>query len=180
MKMRNIITTAFAALLLAGCSGSGMPEIKNPFEQPSLTETYVSQFADVPIPAPMSTKVSETLVTVATDGSKYGLESFSGRVDGVSLANVMMQNMARAGWQLRGSSIGVRSIQLYEKAPHYAALFFKEGPVYSSMDVWVINGVNVDILGAVPAAHLNNTGASIQPAARQSSTSAAQVTKLAE
>lgn len=152
MKARTLFAGLAAALMLTGCSGMSST-ISNPFEQPSITETYISQFRDVPIPAPMSTIPSETLVTVAPDGSKFGLESFSGRVDGTSLANVMMQNMARQGWQLRGSSVGVRSVQLYEKSPHYAAIFYREGVVNTSMDVWVVNGVNVDILSLVPEVH---------------------------
>ncbi|WP_418764058.1 hypothetical protein [Mailhella sp.] len=151
MKARAIFAGLAVALTLTGCSS--MSSISNPFEQPSITETYISQFRDVPIPAPMSTVPSETLVTVGPDGSKFGLESFTGRVDGTSLANVMMQNMARQGWQLRGSSVGVRSVQLYEKSPHYAAIFYREGVVKTSMDVWVVNGVNVDILSLVPEVH---------------------------
>ena len=152
MKARTLFAGLAAALMLTGCSGMAST-ISNPFEQPSITETYFSQFRDVPIPAPMSTIPSETLVTVGPDGSKFGLESFSGRVDGTSLANVMMQNMARQGWQLRGSSVGVRSVQLYEKSPHYAAIFYREGVMKTSMDVWVVNGVNVDILSLVPEVH---------------------------
>ncbi len=157
MKARMMFAGLAAALMLTGCSS--MSSISNPFEQPSITETYISQFRDVPIPAPMSTIPSETLVTVGPDGSKFGLESFSGRVDGTSLANVMMQNMARQGWQLRGSSVGVRSVQLYEKSPHYAAIFYREGVVNTSMDVWVVNGVNVDILSLVPEVHNSVNGA---------------------
>lgn len=173
-----------AALMLTGCSSMNMSSISNPFEQPSITESYISQFRDVPIPAPMSAIASETLVTVAPDGSKFGLESFSGRVDGTSLANVMLQNMARQGWQLRGSSVGVRSIQLYEKSPHYAAIFYREGVMNTSMDVWVINGVNVDILTLVPEVH-NSIGSGATssfsaPASSYTETSSHQVTRLSE
>lgn len=184
MKARRMLATMVFALMLAGCSS--MPSISNPFEQPSITDTYISQFRDVPIPAPMSTNPSETLVTVAPDGNKFGLESFSGRVDGNSLANVMMQNMARQGWQLRGSSVGVRSVQLYEKSPHYAAIFYRENIMKTSMDVWVINGVNVDILSLVPqqqnmgssSAGSKYSGASGAPASTYTEESSGQVTKL--
>lgn len=152
MKIRMMVA-GLAALMLAGCSSMDGAGISNPFAQPSLTESYISQFRDIPIPAPMSSSIEETLVTVGTDGTKFGLESFSGRVDGISLSNVMMQNMARSGWQLRGSSVGVRSIQLYQKGQHYAALFFREGVVNTVMDIWVVNGVNVDILTLIPEAH---------------------------
>ncbi len=188
MKARMMFAGLAAALMLTGCSS--MSSISNPFEQPSITETYISQFRDVPIPAPMSTIPSETLVTVGPDGSKFGLESFSGRVDGTSLANVMMQNMARQGWQLRGSSVGVRSVQLYEKSPHYAAIFYREGVVNTSMDVWVVNGVNVDILSLVPEVHnsVNSTlssGSSSYSGSSYSGSgssygSSGQVTKLSE
>lgn len=181
MNMRLFLAGLVSALILGGCSS--MPSINNPFEQPSISETYFSQFRDVPIPAPMKTTPSETLVTVAPDGSKFGIESFSGRVDGNSLANVMMQNMARQGWQLRGSSAGVRSIQLYEKAPHYAAVFYREGVVNTVMDVWIVNGVNVDILNLVPDIHSGVGSASSIPAGGVSSygnSGSRAVTKLTE
>ena len=193
MNARTMFAGLAAALMLTGCSGMSST-ISNPFEQPSITETYISQFRDVPIPAPMSTIPSETLVTVGPDGSKFGLESFSGRVDGTSLANVMMQNMARQGWQLRGSSVGVRSVQLYEKSPHYAAIFYREGVMTTSMDVWVVNGVNVDILSLVPEVHSSvnsgmssssgvSSGSSYSGPATYSGTTyggSGQVTKLSE
>lgn len=181
MKVRQILTGLTALFMLSGCSSMDTSSVTNLFEQPSITESYISQFSDIPIPAPMSSKVSESLVTVGQDGSKFGLESFSGRVDGVSLANVMMQNMSRQGWQLRGSSVGVRSIQLYEKSPHYAALFFREGKLSTTMDVWVINGVNVDILNLVPQVHnqIDSSSSSYNSGtAGISSSSSGQVTKL--
>lgn len=185
MKVRTIVA-GLAVLMLTGCSS--MSSISNPFEQPSITESYISQFRDVPIPAPMSTIPSETLVTVGPDGSKFGLESFNGRVDGTSLANVMMQNMARQGWQLRGSSVGVRSVQLYEKSPHYAAIFYREGVMNTSMDVWVVNGVNVDILSLVPEVHSgvnggyssSYSGSDYSGASSYGGTSSGQVTRLSE
>lgn len=188
MKVRTIVA-GLAVLMLTGCSS--MSSISNPFEQPSITESYISQFRDVPIPAPMSTIPSETLVTVGPDGSKFGLESFSGRVDGTSLANVMMQNMVRQGWQLRGSSVGVRSVQLYEKSPHYAAIFYREGVMTTSMDVWVVNGVNVDILSLVPEVHnsvnggyssssYSGSGYSGASSSPYGGTSSGQVTRLSE
>jgi hypothetical protein len=140
-------------VLVSGCSNIQMPNVPNPFQQPSVTESYVSQFPDVPIPAPMSTRNDDTLVTVGSDGTKFGVEAFSGRVDRMTLANVMMQNMTRQGWQLRGSSIGVRSMQLYEKAPHFAAVFFRENMMTTYMDVWVVNGVNAEVLTNVPRVH---------------------------
>ncbi|WP_298068068.1 hypothetical protein [uncultured Mailhella sp.] len=179
MKIRAIVIGVAAAFLLSGCSS--MPSISNPFEQPSVSETYISQFRDVPIPAPMTSTPSETLVTVAPDGSKFGLESFSGRVELTTLANVMMQNMARQGWKLRGSSVGVRSVQLYEKAPHYAALFFRENVMNTTMDVWVINGVNVDILSlGYDASGSMDSGMGTGTGGFSSAPSSSQVTQLSE
>ena len=158
MKARGLFAALAAALMLTGCAGSGF-EIKNPFEQPSLTESYVSQFRDVPIPAPMESLTKESYVTVGHDGGKIGLESFSGRVDLPSLANIMMQNMARSGWQLRGSSAGMRSIQLYQKEPHYAVIFYNDGILKTAMDVWVVNNVSVDIMTLIPEAQNPAPGA---------------------
>ena len=149
MKVRGLFVTLAAALMLTGCS-AGDFEIKNPFEQPSLTESYVSQFRDVPIPAPMESLTKESYVTVGHDGGRIGLESFSGRVEVTSLSHIMMQNMAKSGWQLRGSSTGMRCIQLYQKEPHYAVIFYSDGMINSSMDVWVVNNVSVDIMTLIP------------------------------
>ena len=167
MKVRGLLVTLAAALMLTGCS-AGDFEIKNPFEQPSITESYISQFRDVPIPAPMESVTKESYVTVGHDGGRIGLESFSGRVEVQSLANIMMQNMAKGGWQLRGSSAGMRAIQLYQKEPHYAVIFYKDGIINSSMDVWVVNNVSVDImtiLPEVPAANPSGIPAATTPSA---------------
>ena len=104
-----------------------------------------------------------------------------------------LEDMARQGWQLRGSSVGVRSVQLYEKSPHYAAIFYREGVVNTSMDVWVVNGVNVDILSLVPEVHSSvNSGLSSSSSGYSGSTysgtsgssygssSSGSVTKLSE
>ncbi|MBR3880367.1 MAG: hypothetical protein IKJ34_02055 [Mailhella sp.] len=151
MKVHTLLAGLAAALMLTGCAGEGF-KLKNPFAQPSLTESYVSQFRDVPIPAPMKSMTNESYVTIGHDGGKIGLESFEGRVTVESLANIMMQNMARSGWQLRGSSAGMRSIQLYQKEPHYAVIFYNDGAIYSDMDIWVVNNVGVDIMTLVPEA----------------------------
>ncbi len=179
MKMRATIACMAVVFLLSGCSS--MPSISNPFEKPNVTETYISQFQDVPIPAPMTNIPSETLVTVASDGNKYGLESFSGRVEITTLANVMMQNMLHQGWKLRGSSVGVRSVQLYEKNPHFAALFFRENVMNTTMDVWVVNGVNVDILSLGPEVS-NSVDSALGMGAGNPSASenSPQATKLSE
>ena len=151
MKVRGFFAALAAALMLSGCS-AGNFEIKNPFEQPSLTESYISQFRDVPIPAPMESLTKESYVTVGHDGGKIGLESFSGRVEVTSLGNIMMQNMAKSGWQLRGSSAGMRCIQLYQKEPHYAVIFYSDGVFNTTMDIWVVNNVSVDIMTLIPDA----------------------------
>ena len=161
MKVRALFAALAATLMLSGCS-AGDFEIKNPFEQPSLTDSYVSQFRDVPIPAPMESLTKESYVTVGHDGGKIGLESFRGRVEVTSLGNVMMQNMARSGWQLRGSSNGMRCIQLYQKEPHYAVIFYSDGIINSSMDVWVVNNVSVDIMTLIPEAA--NPATAVPPA----------------
>ena len=152
MKVRALFAALAATLMLSGCS-VGDFEIQNPFEQPSLTDSYVSQFRDVP---------KESYVTVGHDGGKIGLESFRGRVEVTSLGNVMMQNMARSGWQLRGSSNGMRCIQLYQKEPHYAVIFYSDGIINSTMDVWVVNNVSVDIMTLIPEAA--NPASAVPPA----------------
>ena len=161
MKVRALFAALAATLMLSGCS-VGDFEIQNPFEQPSLTDSYVSQFRDVPIPAPMESLTKESYVTVGHDGGKIGLESFQGRVEVTSLGNVMMQNMARSGWRLRGSSNGMRCIQLYQKEPHYAVIFYSDGIINSTMDVWVVNNVSVDIMTLIPEAA--NPASAVPPA----------------
>ena len=110
----------------------------------------------------MESLTKESYVTVGHDGGKIGLESFQGRVEVTSLGNVMMQNMARSGWQLRGSSNGMRCIQLYQKEPHYAVIFYSDGIINTSMDVWVVNNVSVDIMTLIPEAA--NPASAVPPA----------------
>lgn len=184
MKLRGLFVTLAAALMLTGCS-AGDFEIKNPFEQPSLTEAYFSQFRDVPIPAPMTSLTKESYVTVGHDGGRIGLESFEGRVAQDSLASIMMQNMAKSGWQLRGSSAGMRAIQLYQKEPHYAVIFFREGILQTTMDVWMVNNVSVDIMTLIPDAQtaggagaLSGTPSSLGAPSSYSDPASSQVTSL--
>ena len=106
-------------LPLSGCADLN---ISNPFETKSSdgSEVYFDQFPDVPIPRDMSVDAKRSLISVAQDGTKTGLITVEGRVDKPSLANAMILNMNRQGWNLRGAAIGSKTMHLYEKGERYA------------------------------------------------------------
>ena len=105
-------------LPLSGCADLN---ISNPFETKSSdgSEVYFDQFPDVPIPRDMSVDAKRSLISVAQDGTKTGLITVEGRVDKPSLANAMILNMNRQGWNLRGAAIGSKTMHLYEKGDSY-------------------------------------------------------------
>ena len=105
-------------LPLSGCADLN---ISNPFETKSSdgSEVYFDQFPDVPIPRDMSVDAKRSLISVAQDGTKTGLITVEGRVDKPSLANAMILNMNRQGWNLRGAAIGSKTMHLYEKGERH-------------------------------------------------------------
>ena len=112
-------------LPLSGCADLN---ISNPFETKSSdgSEVYFDQFPDVPIPRDMSVDAKRSLISVAQDGTKTGLITVEGRVDKPSLANAMILNMNRQGWNLRGAAIGSKTMHLYEKGERYAVIYYYE------------------------------------------------------
>lgn len=139
LHLRNLAFGA-AFFLLAGCVNSGpFANIQNPFAPTAdVGEVYVSQFPDVPIPKDMHSIAKDTLVTPAYDGTRFGLETFAGRVESQSLATAMIHNLARQGWALRGSASGKRIMQLHEKDNRYIIIHITEGPVNTEMEVWLL------------------------------------------
>lgn len=139
---RHLCIPALSAVvfLLAGCANSGpFSNIPNPFAPTaSVTEVYFSQFPDVPIPRDMNSVAKETLVTPASDGTRFGLETFSGRVESYSLSSAMIHNLSSQGWSLRGSAFGKQIMQLHEKDNRYIVIHISEGPVNTEMAVWLV------------------------------------------
>ena len=103
-------------LPLSGCADLN---ISNPFETKSSdgSEVYFDQFPDVPIPRDMTVE---------------------GRVDKPSLANAMILNMNRQGWNLRGAAIGSKTMHLYEKGERYAVIYYYEQTTTAAMEIWVM------------------------------------------
>ena len=79
-----------------------------------------------------------TLISVAQDGTKTGLITVEGRVDKPSLANAMILNMNRQGWNLRGAAIGSKTMHLYEKGERYAVIYYYEQTTTAAMEIWVM------------------------------------------
>ena len=125
------------ALLLPGCADLN---ISNPFEQSTTSgyEVYFDQFSDVPSPRDMSVDSQRSLISVAQDGTKTGLLTVEGRVDKPSLANAMLLNMNRQGWNLRGATIGDKTMHLYEKDSRYTVLYFYDQTTTAAMEIWVL------------------------------------------
>ena len=103
-------------LPLSGCADLN---ISNPFETKSSdgSEVYFDQFPDVPIPRDITVE---------------------GRVDKPSLANAMILNMNRQGWNLRGAAIGSKTMHLYEKGERYAVIYYYEQTTTAAMEIWVM------------------------------------------
>ena len=114
-------------LPLSGCADLN---ISNPFETKSSdgSEVYFDQFPDVPIPRDMSVDAKRSLISVAQDGTKTGLITVEGRVDKPSLANAMILNMNRQGWNLRGAAIGSKTMVIY----------YYEQTTTAAMEIWVM------------------------------------------
>ena len=110
-------------LPLSGCADLN---ISNPFE------TKSSDGSD------MSVDAKRSLISVAQDGTKTGLITVEGRVDKPSLANAMILNMNRQGWNLRGAAIGSKTMHLYEKGERYAVLYYYEQTTTAAMEIWVM------------------------------------------
>lgn len=67
-----------------------------------------------------------------------GLITVEGRVDKPSLANAMILNMNRQGWNLRGAAIGSKTMHLYEKGERYAVIYYYEQTTTAAMEIWVM------------------------------------------
>jgi hypothetical protein len=133
------------SFLLTGCVA---PDIPNPFASTSdVSDVYLSQFPDIPIPADMKSNSKNTLVSTTPDGIKIGLETFTGRVQAPSLANAMIHNMSRQGWSLRGSVTGNRTMQLHEKEERFAVIYLYESALNTTMEVWIVNRLPGGLFG---------------------------------
>ena len=56
----------------------------------------------------------------------------------VCLANAMLLNMNRQGWNLRGATIGDKTMHLYEKDSRYTVLYFYDQTTTAAMEIWVL------------------------------------------
>ena len=141
--MKKYVVLA-AAFLLAGCSGTELPKLENPFAGPSIAESYEANLTDILIPAPMETVSDKSLATLNAAGKRIGVESYAGRVDYPLLIDAMTANMKRQGWTLLASSSGLKSVQLWEKGSYRAAVTYTNAPALArkGMDVWVIDTLN--------------------------------------
>ena len=167
--MRALCNVLLITLLLSltGCADLDIP---NPFETKTSdgSEIYFDQFPDVPLPRDMSVDVSRSLISVAQDGTKTGLVTVEGRVDKPSLANAMISNMHRQGWNLRGAVIGTKTIHLYEKGERYAVIYYYDQTTTAAMEIWVMtrlaDGVLPTIGGSTTGAGgLGSAGGSSPP-----------------
>ena len=113
------------------------------------SEIYFDQFPDVPLPRDMSVDVSRSLISVAQDGTKTGLVTVEGRVDKPSLANAMISNMHRQGWNLRGAVIGTKTIHLYEKGERYAVIYYYDQTTTAAMEIWVMTRLADGVLPTI-------------------------------
>ncbi len=119
-------------LLLSACADLN---IQNPFEpapQVSSSDTYIDQFAEIPIPVDMRIDRAKSFNN-ANNGVLYS----SGQVEINSLNNAMLGNMANNGWKLIATVKGAQTLQVYEKGSLYAVITTYESAFATNMDIWL-------------------------------------------
>lgn len=146
MRFFHLLAVCLAGmLLLTGCASDG--SIKNPFassESFPAGSCYFSEFPDIPIPNDMSESKSDTVITIASSGTKYGVQRFTGRVEAVSLMNSMRRNMADNGWTLRSLLRSKESVLIFEKPDRMAVLQINDGLVSTEMRISVSSRLEGD------------------------------------
>ena len=138
-------------LLVAGCAADG--GLRNPFadeaDQPAVSAMpanpyFFGEFPDIPIPSDMKASSGGTFVTMS-QGMKTGTQTFSGRVEVLSLMNTMRRNMGEQGWTVRSLlRTSNESVLVFEKADRIATLVFDDGMVYTDMRVFVSSRMEGD------------------------------------
>lgn len=171
--MRVALCLVLLCALLTGCSSLN---ISNPFESSSTSsEIYFDQFPDVPIPRDLSVDIKRSLVSVSQDGAKTGLLTVEGwNVDKASLETASVSNMSRQGWNLRGSSTGNKTLQLYEKGNRFAVLYFYNQTTTTAMEIWVLSSLPDGVVSSMggsgaDSGPVNTPSFYLEPAASGSS-----------
>ena len=59
-------------------------------------------------------------------------------MDKPSLANAMILNMNRQGWNLRGAAIGSKTMHLYEKGERYVVIYYYDQTTTAAMEIWAM------------------------------------------
>ena len=156
----RIVLLGFLSLFLAGCAADG--SLVNPFDdsadqQPS-TPYYFSEFPDVPIPHAMSEERGNTYISFSPTGVKCGVQSFSGRLEVISLMNTMRRNMADNGWTLRALLRSKESVLVFEKAHQVCAMHITDGMIYTDMIVFMSPRLEGDSASADTTAYSQPSG----------------------
>jgi hypothetical protein len=142
-----IMSIGILSLLLAGCAADG--GMRNPFSSSSEPEEsasthYFSEFSDIPIPKEMKESRGDTFIIFAPSGVKTGVQRFSGKVELVSLMNVMRRNMAANGWTMRSLLRAKESVLVFDKPDRLAAFQISDGLFTTSMSIFVTSRLEGD------------------------------------
>ena len=138
---------AFLCLaLLSACGGVGSSVFGS--GTASVEATYISEFADIPIPRDMKEVAKQTAIVHNPDGSKAGSQAFEGGVELQSLMNAMLYNMLQQGWKPRSIFRGPRSAMAFEKENNVALITAFEGAFATQMSLWVAKRINDGALEA--------------------------------
>lgn len=131
----------FVSVLLLNACVSNM-NIENPFSSTTnVSNVYVSQFPDVPIPADMKPDPKNTITTISSNGDKIGKEVLTGRVEHNSLGAAMAHNLRNQGWFMLGIVQGKSTLQLYNKNARYLITLIEDGNFGSTLTLYMINQI---------------------------------------
>ena len=147
--MRNFVFFLCVCLCLAlisACSGTTASIFGS--GTASVEATYLSEFADIPIPRDMKEVPKQTAIVHNPDGTKAGSQVFEGGVELQSLMNAMLYNMLQQDWNPRSVFRGPRSAMVFEKENNVALITAFEGAFSTQMALWVAKRINDGALEA--------------------------------
>lgn len=108
-------------------------------EPPTTTEAqaFVYDFRDVRIPQDMEIQMDKSNIT-PVGAERYGVLTFKGRVEPISLFDYFANSMPKDGWSLIAYQKYQRFFMVFIKESRVAVLTIEESPLYFTwLEVWV-------------------------------------------
>ncbi|MBQ4132196.1 MAG: hypothetical protein IJD04_00475 [Desulfovibrionaceae bacterium] len=128
-KIKSVCIMLGLCALLSGCAAfsGGSSDV---------TDTYTTEFSDIPIPKDMS--IEKGYTELSTTGSvRAGHMRFSGSVEWLSLINACIYNLHTQGWSPLAVYKHKNGLLVFEKAERICVMTFSESITSTTMYVWV-------------------------------------------